>query len=279
MSFVYAEKSDQSIEIYCDTKITPGTAKGALFSPKMQQLIDRYGIVKTTIVCPEIAVSYAGNISKASRLFYALYEKKTFSTEEVLKMAVDVSISDNLNDTDFIVASCENGYLSLGYVKDGLCSQDCQNVWIGSQIAHEEFQKARLENNKGNASDRTSTAFLDIVQGCSDETVGGFSIHVRMIDGKFDYSYSKTFQTGKEQLVKPGEAIVFDMRNSEGGFSFEQLPISEEEFMLKFDQMPQVLLYSRNKRIPEEADNHMLFGLMLPMLLFEDENGVWRRYR
>ena len=122
-------------------------------------------------------------------------------------------------------------------------------------------------------------AFLDIVQGCSDETVGGFPIHVRMIDGKFDYSYSKTFQTGKEQFVKPGEAIVFDMRNSEGGFSFEQLPISEEEFMLKFDQMPQVLLYSRNKRIPEEADNHMLFGLMLPMLLFEDENGVRRRYR
>lgn len=77
MSFVYAEKSDQSIEIYCDTKITPGTAKGALFSPKMQQLIDRYGIVKTTIVCPEIAVSYAGNISKASRLFYGLVDVGT----------------------------------------------------------------------------------------------------------------------------------------------------------------------------------------------------------
>ena len=279
MSFVYAEKTNRSIEIYCDTKITTVSGEGALFSPEMQKLIDRYGIVKTTIICPEIAISYAGNIAKASRLFYALYEKNTFSTEEVFNMAVDISNSDTPNDTDFIIASCENGRLSLGYVKDGLCSQDCQNVWIGSRFAHEEFQKARLENNKGNASDRTSTAFLDIVQGCSDETVGGFPIHVRMIDGKFDYSYSKTFQTGKEQLVKPGEAIVFDMRNSEGGFSFEQLPISEEEFMLKFDQMPQVLLYSRNKRIPEEADNHMLFGLMLPVLLFEDENGVWRRYR
>ena len=279
MSFVYAEKSDQSIEIYCDTKITPGTAKGALFSPKMQQLIDQYGIVKTTIICPKIAISYAGNISKASRLFYALNEKKSFSTEEVLKMAVDISKSDIPNDTDFIVASCENNQLSLGYVKDGLCSQDCQNVWIGSEIAHKEFQKGRLENNKGKASDRTSTAFLDIVQGCSDKTVGGFPIHVRTIDEKFAYNYSKTFQIEKEQLVKPGKAIVFDMRNSEGGFSFEQLPISEEEFMLKFDQMPQALLYSRKKRIPEEANNHMLFGLMLPMLLFEDESGVWRRYR
>ena len=72
---------------------------------------------------------------------------------------------------------------------------------------------------------------------------------------------------------------MFDMRNSEGGFSFEQLPISEEEFMLRFDQMPQALLYSRCKRISEESNNRLLFGLMLPMLLFEDTNGVWRRYR
>ena len=118
-----------------------------------------------------------------------------------------------------------------------------------------------------------------MVQGCSDKTVGGFPIHVRMIEGKFEYSWSKTFQMEKEQTVKAGEPIVFDMRNSEGGFSFEQLPISEEEFMLRFDQMPQALLYSRNKRIPEEAGNRMLFGLMLPLLLHENTNGVWKRYR
>ena len=279
MSFVYAEKVDQSIDIYCDTKITPISSEGALFNPKMQKLIDQYGIVKTTIICPEIAISYAGNISKASRLFYALYKKKSFSTKEVLKMALEISNSGIPNDTDFIVASCENGQLSLGYVIDGLCVQDCQNVWIGSRIAHEEFQKVRLENDNGKASDHTNAAFLEIVQGSSDETVGGFPIHVSIIGGIFEYSYSKTFQTEKPQLVKPGEAIAFDMRNSEGGFSFEQLPISEEEFMLRFDQLPQTLLYSRNKRIPEEADNRMLFGLMLPMLVFEDENGIWKRYR
>ena len=49
--------------------------------------------------------------------------------------------------------------------------------------------------------------------------------------------------------------------------------------MLRFDQMPQALLYSRNKRIPEEADNRMLFGLMLPTLLHEDVNGIWKRYK
>ena len=85
-----------------------------------------------------------------------------------------------------------------------------------------------------------------------------------MIEGKFEYAYSKTFQMEIEQTVKAGEAVMFDMRNSEGGFSFEQLPISEEEFMLRFDQMPQALLYSRCKRIPEEPNNRLLFGLMLP---------------
>ena len=279
MSFVYAEKVKEVIAIYCDTKITPGQKGGALFSPQMQELVDRYGIAKTTIICPEIAISFAGNVSKAARLFRALYDKKSFSTDEVLEIAKDISDSGIPGDTDFVIASCEDGLVRLGYVKDGNCVKECQNVWIGSQIAHDEFQKKRLENNSGNASDRTSTAFLDVVQGCSDKTVGGFPIHVRMIEGKFEYSWSKTFQMEKEQTVKAGEPIVFDMRNSEGGFSFEQLPISEEEFMLRFDQMPQALLYSRNKRIPEEAGNRMLFGLMLPLLLHENTNGVWKRYR
>lgn len=279
MSFVYAEKVSQSIAIFCDTKITTAQNKPSLFSPKMLRLVEQYGIAKTTIICPEISISYAGNISKASRLFRTLYEKRFFSTEEVLGMAVDISKSGTPDDTDFIIASCENGKLSLGYVKDGICVRDCQNAWIGSPIAHREFQRARLENNSGGASDRSTTAFLHVVQGCSDKAVGGVPIHVRLIKGKFEYSYSKTFQMEKKQTVKAGEAVVFDMRNAEGGFSFEQVPISEDEFMLRFDQMPQALLYSRSKRIPEEVNNRMLFGLMLPMLLIEDEDGAWKRYR
>ena len=279
MSFVYAEKIDEVIAIYCDTKITSGQKGGVLFSPQMQALIDRYGIAKTTIICPEIAISFAGNVSKAARLFWALYEKKSFSTDEVFEIAKDISDSDFSGDTDFIIASCEDGMVRLGYVKDGSCVKDCQNAWIGSEIAHEEFQKERLENNNSTASNRTITAFLDVVQGSSDKTVGGFPIHVRMIEGKFEYAYYKTFQMEKKQTVKVGEAVMFDMRNSEGGFSIEQLPISEEEFMLRFDQMPQALLYSRCKRIPEESNNRLLFGLMLPMLLCEDTNGVWRRYK
>lgn len=212
------------------------------FHLKCKKLIDRYGIAKTTIICPEIAISFAGNVSKAARLFRALYEKKSFFTEEVLEMAKDISGSGVTDDTDFIISSCEDGQARLGYVKDGNCVKDCQNVWIGSRVAHEEFQKKRLENNNGNASNRTGTAFLDVVQGCSDKTVGGFPIHLRIIEGKFEYSYSKTFQMEKEQTLGAGETIVFDVRNSEGGFSFEELPISEGEFMLRFDQMPQAVL-------------------------------------
>lgn len=279
MSFIYAEKIEETIAIYCDTKITTSQKGGSLFSQYMQKMIDRYGIAKTTIICPEIAISFAGNISKAARLFRALYEMKSFSTDKIYEIAKDISDSGISCDTDFIIASCEDGQVRLGYVKDGNCIKDCQNVWIGSETAHKEFQQKRLKNNNRKASNRTSAAFLDVVQGCSDKTVGGFPIQVRMIEGKFEYAYSKTLQMEKEQTVKAGEAVVFDMRNSEGGFSFEQLPISEEEFMLRFDQMPQVLLYSRCKRIPEEADNKLLFGLMLPMIFCKDDNGVWRRYK
>ena len=38
MSFVYAEKVDEVIAIYSDTKITLGQNGGAAFSPQMQKV-------------------------------------------------------------------------------------------------------------------------------------------------------------------------------------------------------------------------------------------------
>ena len=143
---VYAEKLDEVIFIYCDTKITHGQKGGALFSPQMQELVDRYGIVKTTIIWPEVAISLAANVSKAASLFRALDEKKSFSTEEVLEIAKNISDSVIRGDTDYIIESCEDGQVRLGCVKNGHSVADCQNVWIGSRVAHNEFPKERDAN-------------------------------------------------------------------------------------------------------------------------------------
>ena len=147
-------------------------------------------------------------------------------------------------------------------------------------MAHREFQKIRLENNRGNASDITDIAFLSIVQSCSDNTVGGFHISAgyNSTTKTLGYRECKTFQTSKPQMVQAGETVRFYMDSAEGGFSFEQIPFSLEDLMLKIDQMDLAILYSRRLRMSDrDMRNHQLFSLMLPMLVRHDYNGSWIR--
>ena len=281
MSFVYAEKWGDTFDVHCDTKIDLEKAPVS-FSSEQARLIDKYGIVKTTIICPEISISFAGNdIFRASLLFHRLFEKKTFTTNEVVDMAYETHMEGDINGIEFIVASCENNVLSLHCIKEHSIDRDCQFAWIGSPVAFQEFQEKRLKFNEGKASDRTSTAFLDVVQGCSDKSVGLFHITAGYypFEKSIRYRECKVLQSSKQQNVLLGDAIRFFLNPADGGFSYEQIPISCEELMLQFDQMDPAVLYSRRLRITNsDLKNDQLFSLMLPMLI-KEENGSWMRYR
>ena len=114
MSFVFAKKTtvlnNETIKVFCDTKI--GLVDGAkgTFSDKQIELIKHYGIVKNTIICPEYSISFAGNnIFYASKLFRRLYEKKCFSRDEVIDLAYEIHKNAiNQSDIEFIICSCEN---------------------------------------------------------------------------------------------------------------------------------------------------------------------------
>lgn len=93
-----------------------------------------------------------------------------------------------------------------------------------------------------------------------------------------EYRKCKTFQNSKSQIVKPGDNIKFYMSAMDGGFSFEQIPISEEDLLLRIDQMEYAILYSRRFRMcDKDKKNTQLFSLMLPMRVYEDEMGNWKR--
>ena len=281
MSFVYAEKKNDTIDIYCDTKMGFDNFAGASFSEEQLKCINKYGIVKITLICPEIGIGFAGNnIYLASELFYRLYDKRVFTTNDVVEMAYDIHMRSKDNDIEFIIASCENGSLSLHCIKERMKFCDCPFAWIGSPVAHKEFQVLRNQNNLGKASDRTSTAFLEVVQTCSDETVGGFCISAgyNSWTKTLGFRERKTFQTSKEQMVKPGDAVKFYMDAEDGGFSFEQIPCSIEDLLLIIDQMEPAVLYSRRLRMNErDIKNTQLFSFMLPMVVYEDEAGNWKR--
>ena len=275
MSFVYAETKNNTLDIYCDTKIGLDNFAGATFSLEQAELIRKYGIVKTVLICPELAISFAGNnIYLASKLFKRLSEKKIFSTQEVVDMAYDTHVAGKKNDVEFIVASCEYGKLSLQCIKECEVYSDCKFAWIGSPVAHSEFQKFRNFNNEGKASDRTQMAFLDVVRGCSDSSVGGFCIEAgyNSIERCMGYRNCKTFQNSnfKVQVVQPGEEVCFYMNSEDGGFSFEQMPMSLSDLILRVDQMEPAILYSRRLRMNrDDMDNPQLFSMMLPMLVRE----------
>lgn len=283
MSFVYAEKANGTLSIHCDTKLAIDRFAEASFSHEQKGLIRKYGIVKTTIICPEIGISFAGNnIFLASKLFRQLYAKRVFTTQEVVDMAFNIHTSGNTNDIEFIISSCEDGTLSLHCIKDGYVQKDCSNAWIGSFAAFREFQQLRLNNNDRKTSDKTSLSFLETIQSCSDDSVGGFHIIAGFNTSSktMEYSMSKTFQDVTTQTIKAGEKFRFYTSASDGGFSFEQIPISLEDLMLEIDQMESVILYSRRLRVDNrDMNNPQLFSLMLPMLIREDGNGGWKRIR
>ena len=65
--------------------------------------------------------------------------------------------------------------------------------------------------NNGIASDRTASAFIDVVQGCSDNSVGGFPIVAgySLTDKAMEYRNCYTIQSSKSAIVSPGETIPF----------------------------------------------------------------------
>ncbi|MGI5874500.1 MAG: hypothetical protein ACOX8R_07590 [Bacillota bacterium] len=195
-------------------------------------------------------------------------------------MAYKIHVVRNNNDIEFIVASCEEGFLSLHCIKDQKIHKDCQFAWIGSPIAHNEFQEYRNKYKKRKASDLTEVAFHEIVQGCSDKSVGGFHIIAGYDQSKKSLCYKecKTFHTSKYQYIQLGEKIHFFLNVRDGGFSFEQIPISLEDLILKIDQMDPLILYSRRLRMNKsDINNTQLFSLMLPMLILEKNNDEYIR--
>ncbi len=281
MTFVYAEKIDDLMRIYCDTRIKLDDRYPCTYSFEQRKLISKYGIVKTTIICPEMSISFAGNnIFLASKLFLELSKKKRFETKDVVEMAMDIHMSSDPDDIEFIIASCEDGKISLQCIKNRKLDSECVNAWIGSSAAHRQFQEFRNNGNDGKASDRTVSAFHNVVYGCSDETVGGFAISVQYdkIQNCMCFSESETMQMSKPQIVQSGESIKWYLSAADGGFTIRQIPISCEELLIAIDQIEPCILYTRSKRCnDEDLKNERLFSLMLPMLIRSDECCGWIR--
>jgi len=288
MSFIYAEKynenglNNESVRILCDTKTTLTNYSSANFSSIARNLISQYGIIKSTICCPELCVSFAGNNTVfATKLFKQLFDMRHFELEDVSGYALNLHRNaPDVNDIEFIITYVSNGQIHIDCVKNGELTKDLCFAHIGSNAAFNEFQQKRLHPNK-NASDQTEHAFYEIVEGCSDDTVGGFSVKVifDFQSNSFVYQWRRHFITGRDQIVEPGKSIRFDTSPSDGNYSYEIEPIDIENVLFKIDQMKPDILFSRKFRLdPADTNNKNLFGLMMPMLVATNDAGEIVRY-
>ena len=286
MSFVFAEKVPlldkcigETVRVYCDTKVSPHRTIGAGVSKELQDQLQKYGFIKSTIICPEFCISYAGNDAfLASKLFHKLYEMKTFFREDVLAEAYRVHLAaKDSSDIEFIICSIEEDSFYIDCIKDHKIHKDVPSAWIGSFKAFSSFQGYRL-NSKESVQSRTASAFKTVVSGCGDDTVGGFPIAVQYYnyDKSFEYVEEYGFVSGKEQVVSPGENLNFYTSARDGGMSYRTIPMGVGSVILDIDQMPSSILYSRNHRYDNKVDmGEHLFGIMLPMEIIEDGESGW----
>lgn len=289
MSFIYAEKCNddvhncESVRVFCDTKIILPENAAANFSQDEIDLISKYGIVKSTICCPEVCVSFAGeDIALAAGLFRKLYELKTFEPENVSDYALDIhKNAKNINDIEFIVTYFSNGETHIDCVKEGTVEKNLQNAHIGSTEAFARLQEIRL-SSIADARTQTGRAFQDVVNGCSDDSVGGRAIEViySYDFNSFVYNWKRGFCSSKDQIVGLGEPLSLHSSASDGGYSYEVEQINIENVLFSIDQMEPAILYSRNRRIDSTyINNPNLFGLMMPMLVKRNDNGEIIRFR
>lgn len=297
MSFIYVEKNlskttmVESVRVLCDTKIMPNEYTTFQFSDVQNNWVLKYGIVKSTICNPQLCISFAGNnILYAAKLFTRLKDIGSFENENVAKLALDVhkeaaamhGANDprRYDDIEFIITYYCNGSIHIDCVKNGTIGRDLPLAHIGSEDAFSVFQKSRLSFGD-DAVDHTESVFKDVVAGCIDTSVGGRVIEIIYdhTTDSFVFQWQKAFHSGKTQIVKPGEDIVFYTSAEDGGYSYEVIHQDIHNVFFIIDQMKHAILYSKQFRVSEnDLSNPNLFGLMLPLLVKIEEDGGVRMY-
>ena len=286
MSFVYAEKyklddkSKETVHIFCDTKIIPTDYSFASFSSKELDLIKKYGIIKSTIICPEICVSFAGNnLYYAGKLFQTLNDKHFFDRKYVVDTAYDIHMeAKSKDDIEFIISSYENNKVCIDCIKERELFADCQIAHIGSVDAFTELQKNRNESDyEIPIFQKTQMAFKRVVQECRDNSVGGFDIKTLYDyeEKSFKYANSISYSSSKEQIVQPGESIKFFTSAEDGGYTVEVVSESIFDIIVYIEQMESIIIFTRRYRYDNAASIRNLDGFMLPMLAEKIDNKMY----
>lgn len=194
----------------------------------------------------------------------------------IMHISRDTEFSPFLSEIEFIICSADDNVLRIDCIKDGEVQYDCSSAWLGSYKAFREFQRIRVSDPTKSLTEMTESAFESVVQGGVDDSVGKFYISASYRPDLKCFWYSERFalHSVKEQTVIVGEAVKFFLDPTDGGYSYRLIPCGVDSLLMNIDQMEPMILFSRARRLSEtDSKNLNLFGLMLPMLVKQKENG------
>ena len=256
MSFIYAHKLKNTIRILSDTKPTIASNDIARlqkrFNKEEYDNFIKYGFIKTVIYRSNITISSAGDVEHFNEFLKFLYDNNIDDVKKIISEAFNLNFKYN-GDTDFIITTENNIY---EVTEKGV--KNVESSWIGDEDANVEFNKFK-ENNIPNEIYYTEEvseeikkmdmevaliddAFKSLISNSRINTVGGFVVRCIFEDKKYKFlgTYISSFE--KEQVVKFGDAIIFDSPKEDGGFTFISTE-SNKYYYGYFNQIDKYIVY------------------------------------
>lgn len=230
MSLVVAQMTSDGPRIVSDMRVRP---------PFDQRPSLRLNVLKSIVIAPELAISFAGDVGLGLDCVRKCAEMH--GARETLDNIVEVAgaFASKMDDAvEFIVATTLDDHKLIRIGRGGI-ERDLGATWIGDQAAFESFQSNRHRLD-GALSDfmainwpesvrighSLGTAMEAVIADAKVASVDDFCIQVSAKDGALNYLGGSFIHVGRDIAVRSGDNLILKMAQpvSEGGYSVTIVP-------------------------------------------------------
>ena len=195
MTLIICRQIKEKIYIVSDSKVTD---KNAVRNNPLT------GNLKSLILNPYLSLSFAGNIHYAEKILELFYSNRIANLQQLVLQCLKANIESN-NETDFIIASLENGNRIIIKISDKTAQQNQQNAWIGNQLAFNKFQEYyHTSNSDKKESSKINKAFKSVIENEGIEDVADFCLSIETVYQENIKKHCFIYEMSAEVSFRPG---------------------------------------------------------------------------
>ncbi|WP_298551036.1 hypothetical protein [uncultured Algibacter sp.] len=199
MTLIICRQIKEKIYIVSDSKVTD---KNAVRNNPLA------GNLKSLILNPYLSLSFAGNIHFAEKILELFYSNKIANLQQLVLECLKANIESN-NETDFIIASLENGNPVIIKISNKTAQQNQQNAWIGNQLAFNKFQEYyhSTESDKKESS-KINSAFKSVIKNERIEDVADFCLSIETVYQENVKKQCFIYEMNADVSFRPGTITI-----------------------------------------------------------------------